>query len=94
MKRGKKKDDGYYCGSETMPICFRKILSIPFNQSCKLHDEQYLPETKTPKLKADWIFLRNMQKQAGFNLFYQFLAIIYFLMVIIFGWARYKEDNP
>lgn len=84
----------YYCGADTHPRWLRKILSIPFNDVCMLHDIDY--ETKNySKLRIDLIFFFNLTKFSVVKVLHGvcglFLAPFYFLAVLLFSrrsWLR------
>lgn len=82
----------YYCGYQTLPKWFRKILSYKFNASCRLHDMHYRSNTKRSQLDADIEFLRNCLKQANANMFWSFMAYAAYFIVRLLGKKAYKGD--
>jgi len=49
----------YHCGPYWFPIFLKKILSVWFNDQCRIHDDDYLQGKKT-KDDYDYEFLESM----------------------------------
>ena len=80
----------YYCGYESMPKWQRRIFSIKFNASCKVHDLDYKYDTVYTKEEADIRFLKHMLRQADGSLFWEFMALMFYLAVHRKGQKAYK----
>lgn len=79
----------YYCGPDWMPEWALKIASIKFNASCKIHDLDYESPQKFTRLEADIRFLHHMMRQARGYLFWEIMALIYFLLARLAGRFSY-----
>ena len=66
------------CGPGFFPEPLRAILSIPFNDSCTIHDDEY-GKGERDQGEIDREFLQNMKEQAGWNPFLWVLAHMYYL---------------
>ena len=66
-----------------MPLWFRKLISVKFNKSCKIHDVYYVAHN-IDNQDADLIFLEHMYLQAGDSLYWKCIAYGMFLNVRIF----------
>lgn len=78
------------CGPGFFPEWVRRVLSIPFNESCAAHDEAY-EEGVWPQEDIDSQFLEDMLSQAGRNPFLWLLAHAYYLMARLGGHLRYQS---
>jgi hypothetical protein len=74
----------YYCGPRWLPGFAKRILSYKFNASCKVHDSNYESHCFT-RIETDIRFLKNMMDQSDGSLFWEMIAMIYFLIVRICG---------
>lgn len=81
MDKEKKK---YYCGAWWTPKFIRRILSIRFNASCKIHDLDYKSK-EFDREEADTRFLLHMVRQSKKSLVFEVLATIYYIFVRILG---------
>jgi hypothetical protein len=82
----------YYCGYDSSPTWIRKLLSIKFNASCRIHDLDYEQNSPFSQEEADQRFFQNMVKQSKGNLFWLFLACIFYKAVLIGGKKTYKNN--
>lgn len=80
----------YYCGPWWAPNWINRILSYKFNMSCKVHDQDYSSRRMT-RYEADIRFLDNMMQQADRSLFWEMLAVAYFLATRVFGRLSWRE---
>ena len=80
----------YYCGPQWLPEWMRKIASTKFNASCKIHDLDYASQ-KFTRYESDMRFLTNMMKQANDSLFWEIMAMIYFVLARIAGRMSWKK---
>lgn len=81
-------EDGCYCGVKwLMPHWFRKFLSVKFSESCRLHDLYYALPKMDLEL-ADRMFYKHMKLQAGGNLWWRFVALVYYAAVTVFRIIR------
>ena len=84
--------DNYHCGiNRFMPKWLRKILSIHFNEACRMHDKNH-NEGADYKV-SDQIFLYDMREIAGKNPFLHVQAVIYYVVVRIFSKWKTKNKN-
>jgi hypothetical protein len=67
----------------------RRILSVKFNESCRIHDEDYTKQELT-KEEADKKFLDNMLEQAGESRFWRWAAGWYYWAADKFGGASWE----
>lgn len=74
----------YHCGSWWTPKFLRKVLSIRFNASCKVHDMDYYT-TKFTREEADTRFLLHMVRQAKGSVFWETVATMFYIFVRILG---------
>lgn len=82
----------YYCGPYWAPRWLKKILSVHFNASCKIHDLDYASKQFT-KEQADTRFLQFMNKQAGSNIILRIKAYIYYLIVKKYGHDSWEYEE-
>lgn len=84
----------YYCGPSWryFPDWLRRILSYKFNESCKIHDQDY-SSGKLTKEEADQKFLENMLKQAEGSSFWTSMAHAYYRATKMFGSFSWKKDS-
>lgn len=83
----------YYCGSVWIPGWIRRILSIRFNASCKIHDLDY-ESTRFDREETDTRFLLHMIRQCKGNIFWEIIATFYYIFVRILGklsWGNKEE---
>jgi hypothetical protein len=80
----------YHCGYKDSPEWLRKILSIKFNASCKIHDMDYNKKSPYSKLQADLRFLEHCIRQAQDSKFWLFMAYLGFFIVRFLGDKAYK----
>lgn len=80
----------YNCGPQAFPEWIRKIFSLRFNQSCKMHDKNYNIRTKLTKEEADNKFLKNMKRQAMGSIFWTIIAYFFYFLVKYTGDRYYK----
>ena len=78
------KKEKYYCGATWTPKWIRRILSIRFNASCKIHDLDY-ESTRFDREEADTRFLLHMIRQSKGNIFWEMIATIYYIFVRMLG---------
>lgn len=78
------KKEKYYCGATWTPKWIRRILSIRFNASCKIHDLDY-ESTRFDREEADTRFLLHMIRQSKGNIFWEIIATIYYIFVRMLG---------
>ena len=76
--------DQYYCGAWWTPKFIRRILSVRFNASCKIHDLDY-KTTRFTREEADTRFLLHMIRQAKSSVFWEVIATIFYISVRILG---------
>jgi len=74
----------YYCGALWVPRWIRKILSIKFNASCKIHDLDY-SSTRFDREEADTRFLLHMIRQSKNSFSCEVVATMYYLFVRMLG---------
>ena len=74
----------YYCGAWWTPEWVRRILSIRFNASCKVHDLDYAT-TRFSREEADARFLLHTIRQAKSSIFWKVVAIIFYISVRLMG---------
>lgn len=86
----KKRKD--YCGPYWLPSFIRRIMSIKFNASCKIHDLDYFSK-KYSRLEADKRFLNHTKRQAKNNIIFISIAYLYYFMVRIGGRISWKRGN-
>ena len=91
MHEERSKED-YYCGAWWTPKWARRILSLKFNASCKVHDLDY-DTTKYSREEADTRFLLHMIRQSKKSLFFEVLATIFYLFVRILGKLSYGSKE-
>ena len=76
-----------------MPKILRRIASIKFNASCRIHDMDYNTH-KYNRLEADIRFFNNMIKQANGSWFWEVMAAVYFVLTRTAGrisWISTKK---
>jgi len=78
----------YYCGAWWTPKLIRRILSIRFNASCKVHDLDY-KTTRFTREEADARFLLHMLRQAKGSMFWKMMANLFYFSVRILGKLSY-----
>ena len=83
----------YYCGYKKSPKFIRKILSYKFNESCKIHDENYSKKSELTRYEADDKFLKDCKKQANGNKFWIIMAYLYYFSVKLLGKIAFKSKN-
>lgn len=80
----------YYCGPWWMPRILRRLLSVKFNEACRMHDIHY-SGGEMSRLEADLEFLVHMMDQSEGSLFWELVALSYFTMARLAGrlsWGR------
>lgn len=82
----------YYCGPSWAPQWIRRIASSKFNASCRVHDLDYTTHRFT-RTEADRRFLQHMLRQARGNLVWETLAVIYYLLVRVFGALSWRDHS-
>ncbi|NVM37758.1 MAG: hypothetical protein HWN81_19355 [Candidatus Lokiarchaeota archaeon] len=82
----------YYCGSWWTPRWVRRILSVKFNASCKVHDLDY-HTTKFTREEADTRFLLHMVKQAKGSIFWEIIATLFYIFVRMLGKLSYGVNK-
>lgn len=82
----------YYCGPCGAPEWLRRILSYKFNASCKVHDLDYGTH-RFSRHDSDMRFFGNMIKQANGSLFWEIVAVIYFMTARICGGKHWEDDE-
>ena len=88
----KLSDCKCHCGvNKFTPERLRKILSERFNLSCMIHDIHHGSKIVSYR-EADLIFLNNMKRQAGKNLFWKANAYIYFAAVSLYTIYKSSRD--
>ena len=88
----KNKNIKYYCGSWWTPKFIRRILSVKFNASCKIHDLDYKSK-KFDREEADTRFLLHMVRKSKKSLIFEVLATIYYIFVRMLGKLSWKVDK-
>ena len=83
----------YYCGPWWMPNFIRRIFSYKFNASCKIHDLDYASGEFT-RLEADVRFFSHMSRQANGWLFWEMVAVLYYVMARFVGRMSWKRIGP
>lgn len=89
MSRGQD----YHCGSKNSPKWLRRILSVWFNEPCRLHDKDYNVKTKKTRKEADNHFKKRMLRVSKNNKLLIVLAHIYYIAVRLFGRKKYKGEK-
>lgn len=80
-----EQDKGkYYCGAWWTPKWVRRILSVRFNASCKVHDLDYAT-TKFSREEADTRFLLHTIRQAKSSIFWEVIATVFYISVRLMG---------
>lgn len=90
MKQHEKQK--YYCGAWWVPKFIRKILSVRFNASCKIHDLDYMNKEITRE-ESDVKFLLNMIRQSKGSIFFEFIATLFYIFVRILGKISWKKSK-
>lgn len=83
----------HYCGATWVPEPIRRILSIRFNASCKIHDLDYTT-TRFDREEADTRFLMHMIRQSKNSIGWETVATLYYLAVRVLGklsWGKQKQ---
>ena len=86
------KKHRYYCGAWWVPRWIRKILSIKFNASCRVHDLDYASGSFTRE-EVDTRFLLHMIRQSKESVFWEIMATFFYIFVRLLGkfsWRRKK----
>ena len=78
----------YHCGAWWTPRWIRRIISVRFNASCKVHDMDYLT-TRFTREESDTRFLLHMIRQAKSSVFWEIIATIFYLSVRMLGKLSY-----
>jgi hypothetical protein len=78
----------YYCGAWWTPKWIRRILSVKFNASCKVHDMDY-KTTRFTREEADTRFLLHMIRQAKGSVVWEITATMFYLFVRMLGKLSY-----
>ena len=82
----------YHCGAWWTPKIIRKILSLRFNASCKIHDLDYAT-TLFDREKADTRFLLHMIRQSKSNILHETTATLYYISVRILGKLSWGNNS-
>lgn len=84
----------YYCGPNWgwFPELLKRPLSYRFNASCKIHDLDY-GSPKYSRFQADIRFLYHMMRQAEGSLFWELVAVLYFLAARVAGWLSWSKSD-
>jgi len=77
----------YWCGPAWLPRPIRKLASVRFNASCRLHDRDY--DRGIDRQTADRRFYDHMLRQSK-STADRIQAGIYYGAVRAFGWAFHK----
>ena len=89
------KKTKYYCGSWWVPRFIRKILSIKFDASCRIHDLDYRHK-EFKREEADTRFLFHMIRQSKNSVFWEFIATAFYIFVRVLGklsWIRNRNNK-
>lgn len=78
----------YYCGAWWTPKWIRRMLSVRFNASCKVHDLDY-KTTKFTREEADTRFLLHMIRQAKGSIVWEVIATLFYVSVRMLGKLSY-----
>jgi hypothetical protein len=76
--------NSYYCGPWWTPKFVRRILSVKFNASCKVHDLDY-KTTRFTREESDTRFLLHMIRQAKSSVFWEINATLFYVSVRLLG---------
>lgn len=82
----------YYCGAWWTPKFIRRILSVKFNASCKIHDLDY-KTVKFSREEADTRFLLHMVRQAKGSILSEVLATVFYIFVRMMGKLSWGEED-
>lgn len=88
-----KSKETYHCGAWWTPKLIRKMLSVKFNASCKIHDLDYETD-KYDRAEADTRFLMHMIRQSKHSLYWEVIATSYYLFVRCLGKLSWKTKKP
>ncbi len=78
----------YHCGAWWTPSWVRRIISVKFNASCKVHDMDY-GTTRFTREESDTRFLLHMIKQSKSSIFWEIIATFFYLSVRMLGKLSY-----
>lgn len=87
--------EGYHCGPWWLPRWIRRVLSVRFNASCKIHDLDY-EASRFDREEADTRFLLHMIRQSRHSLGWEIMATVFYLAVRVVGktsWGRRSDGK-
>jgi len=79
-----------YCGPYWLHPKIRRLLSIKFNASCKIHDEDYENAIFTQK-QADRRFISHTLRQSKGNILWILVGVLMYIGVRLGGWISYGK---
>jgi len=85
------KSKGDYCGPYYFPESWKSGLSTWFNRPCRRHDHNY--SKNKGRIKSDVRFYKGMFRHSGMNPLKHIVALIFFVMVLLFGWISYNSGE-
>lgn len=80
----------YHCGPYNWPMWLKRIFSVWFNESCRLHDENYRLGLLT-KDQYDALFLMDMLARS--NTWHKKIAAYLFYFAVRTPWGQKSWDR-